>query len=72
MWTPERVMVEQMLVTLDQQLNDAIHRHQKNEARVLYGQILGVLDLSMRLEIMGAVENTQRFYAVHRKFYGAF
>lgn len=65
-------MVEQMLVALDQQLNDAIHQHQKYNAHVLYGQILGVLDLSMRLEIMGAVENTQRFYAVQRKFHGAF
>lgn len=72
MWTPERATVERMLVTLDQQLNDAIHWRKKNDARFLFGKIMGVLALSMELEIMGAVENAQRFYAVQRKFYDAF
>ena len=69
---PMRTIFERQMAILNQQLDKEISLGHIDSARYLYGQIVGMLNLAMWLDIIDDSENDRRFLEVQDKFYDAF
>lgn len=69
---PMRTIFERQMAILNQQLDKEISLGHIDTARFLYGEIVGVLNLAMCLDIIDDSENYRRFLEVQNKFYDAF
>ena len=69
---PMRTIFERQMAILNQQLDKEISLGHIDTARFLYGQIVGMLNLAMCLDIIDDSENDRRFLEVQDKFYVAF
>ena len=67
-----RTTLERQMAILNQQLDKEVSLGHIDSARYLYGQIVGVLNLAMCLDIIDDSENDRRFLEVQDKFYDAF
>lgn len=69
---PMCTIFERQMAILNQQLDKEISLGHIDTARYLYGQIVGMLNLAMWLDIIDDSENDRRFLEVQDKFYDAF
>lgn len=69
---PMRTIFERQMAILNQQLDKEVSLGHIDSARYLYGQIVGVLNLAMCLDIIDDSENDRRFLEVQDKFYTVF
>lgn len=67
-----RTTLERQMAILNQQLDKEVSLGHIDSARYLYGQIVGVLNLAMWLDIIDDSENDRRFLEVQDKFYTVF
>lgn len=67
-----RTTLERQMAILNQQLDKEVSLGHIDSARYLYGQIVGVLNLAMCLDIIDDSENDRRFLEVQDKFYTVF
>lgn len=67
-----RTTLERQMAILNQQLDKEVSLGHIDSARYLYGQIVGVLNLAMCLDIIDDSENDRRFLEIQDKFYTVF